>query len=85
MRRRPNPWILWPALIMGLLAGGLGWVVTDLVCRDPFLSDTGAGCPGWAALAAAVSFTAVTVGVAIVLVLVFRSIAEWRERRRATG
>jgi len=29
---------------------------------------------------AALSFIAVTIGVAVLLVLVFRSLAEWRER-----
>ena len=76
MRRLPNPWIAIPSLSIGLLAGILGWVVTDLSCRS---GDDGS-CPGWSAMLAAVSFVAVTLGVGLVLVLVYRSLAEWRER-----
>lgn len=79
MRRLPNPWIAIPALAMGLLAGTLGWVVTDVSCREP--GATTGGCAGWAALWAIIAFLAVTIGVALVLVLVYRSLAEWRERQ----
>ena len=75
MKRRPNPWIAIPALALGALAGVLGWVVTDVSCRQD-----GPGCPGWATLTSIVSFATVTVGVALVLVLVYRSLAEWSER-----
>jgi hypothetical protein len=81
MRRLPNPWIAVPSLLMGLLAAGLGWVVTDVSCRQPDLNGVVTPCNGWAALAALVSFVAVTVGVSVLLVLVYRSLAEWRERR----
>lgn len=74
--RRPNPWIALPSLLLGLLAGALGWLVTDVSCRQ---DDGGASCTGWAALVAALAFVGVTVGVALVLVLVYRSLAEWRE------
>jgi hypothetical protein len=79
MRRRPNPWIVLPSLALGLLAAALGWVVTDVSCRQPGV--TGAGCPGWSVFFAVLSFLVVTVGVAILLVLVFRSLTEWRERQ----
>jgi hypothetical protein len=59
---------------MGLLAAALGWVVTDVSCEG--------SCTGWAALWAVVAFVAVTAGVALVLVLVYRSLAEWREKSR---
>ena len=75
MRRRPNPWISIPSLLLGLLAGVLGWVVTDVSCRQ-----NGPGCPGWASLVSVIAFLAVTVGVALVLVLVYRSLAEWNQR-----
>jgi hypothetical protein len=84
MRRRPNPWIAVPALGLGLLAGALGWVVTDVSCRQPDASGGFTTCAGWAALVAVVSFLVVTVGVALVLVLVYRSIAEWRATQRKT-
>jgi hypothetical protein len=79
LRRRPNPWIAIPSLVLGLIAGALGWIVTDVSCRQP----TGGGgfttCYGWASLAAIVSFLVVTIGAGLVLVLVYRSLAEWRD------
>lgn len=80
MRRRPNPWIALPAVSLGLLAGALGYAVTDVSCRQPDLSGLAGPCPGWAVLAAGLSFLTVTAGVGLVLVLVFRSLTEWRER-----
>ena len=80
-RRTPNPWIAIPALALGLLAGVLGWVVTDVSCRQPDSAGAIGSCNGWSALFAIVSFLAVTIGVAVLLVLVYRSLAEWRERR----
>ena len=80
MRRRPNPWIAVPSLALGLLAGALGWVVTEVSCRQPDDAGGFTTCAGWAALAAILSFIAVTAGVALLLVLVYRSLAEWRER-----
>lgn len=79
MRRRPNPWVAIPSLALGLLAAALGWLVTDVSCRQPDGVGGFTTCAGWAALAAVVSFLAVTIGAALVLVLVYRSIAEWRE------
>ena len=81
MRRRPNPWIAIPSLALGLLAGALGWVVTDVSCRQPDGSGGFTSCLGWAALAAIASFVVVTVGVALILVLVYRSLAESKESR----
>lgn len=75
MRRVPNPWILIPSVTLGVLAGALGWVVTDASCRQ----GGGDPCNGWAAFVAAAAFVAVVVGVALVLVLVYRSLAEWRD------
>lgn len=81
MTRRPNPWIAVPALLMGVLAAALGWVVTDVSCRQPDSGGVVSPCNGWATLVASVSFVTVTIGVAVLLVLVYRSLAEWRERR----
>ncbi len=79
MRRFPNPWIAIPSVALGLLAGALGWVVTSVSCQQPDSTGQVSTCSGLAFAVAAVSFLAVMVGVALVLVLVFRSIAEWRE------
>ncbi len=81
MRRRwPNPWIALPALAFGALGGVLGWVVTDAACRQG-----GESCAGWATVVAVISFTGVVVGVALVMVLVYKSLAEWRERSTERG
>lgn len=86
MRRRlPNPWIAIPSLLLGGLAAALGWVVTDVSCRQPDAAGSVTSCNGWAALIASVAFLAVTVGTALMLVLVFRSLAEWRERQGSNG
>ena len=82
MRRRPNPWIAIPSVTLGLVAGALGWIVTDLSCRQPEAGGGFTNCVGWAAVVAIVSFLVVTIGAALVLVLVYRSLAEWREGSR---
>ena len=81
MSRRPNPWIVVPSLLLGLLAAALGWVVTDVSCRQPETGGVTGSCYGWAAAISIVSFLVVTVGVTLLLVLVYRSIAEWQQRR----
>ncbi|MDP9495163.1 MAG: hypothetical protein M3P87_07990 [Actinomycetota bacterium] len=81
MRRRPNPWIAIPALISGALAGVLGWIVTDVSCRSTDAAGNTSSCGGWATLVSIVSFLVVTVGVALILSLVYRSLAEWNEKR----
>lgn len=58
---------------MGLLAAALGWTVTYVSC-----GSTG-GCTLWAVVISLVSFIAVTLGTGLLLILVYRSIAEWRE------
>lgn len=82
MRRRPNPWIVIPSLALGLLAAVLGWLVTDVSCRQSDTVGVAGPCPGWSVLFSVVSFLVVTVGVAVLLVLVYRSLAEWQERRQ---
>lgn len=67
---------------MGLLAGALAWVVTEVSCRQPDASGLVSSCYGWAAFFGIVSFLGATIGVAVILVLAYRSIAEWREHRR---
>lgn len=78
MRQRPNPWIAVPSLLVGLLAGLVGWSVTDLSCRPGLNLDEGEGCPLLATSIGVVLFLATTIGIAIVLVLVYRSLAEHR-------
>lgn len=80
MRRLPNPWIAIPSFALGLLAGLLGFTVTDISCRQPDITGLTSPCLGWAVLVAIVSFLVVTAGVGLLLVLVYRSLAEWKER-----
>ena len=81
MRRRPNPWIAIPSVLLGFLAAALGYAVTDVSCRQPDITGVTAPCFGWSILVALASFLIVTIGVGLVLVLVFRSLAEWQEQR----
>jgi hypothetical protein len=77
--RFPNPWIAIPSLVAGFLGALLGWLITDISCQV----DTSAlakGCPGQATLVAVLAFVLTTVGMAVVMSLVSRSIAEWRDR-----
>lgn len=76
MKRRPNPWIAIPSLVAGSLAGLVGWAVTDLSCEPGLNLDEGSGCPVLATSVGVALFLATTIGIAIVLVLVYRSLAE---------
>jgi hypothetical protein len=69
-------------LILGLLAGTLGWAVTVISCGQPDGAGQVSSCNGWAFAVAVIAFVAVTVGVGLVLVLVYRSLAEWREKTK---
>lgn len=79
-RSRPNPWIAIPAVALGLLVGYLGWLVTDRSCRLDANTAIDAGCPVTAVIVGAVSLVGTIIGIAIVLSLVYRSIAEYRDR-----
>ncbi len=79
-RRLPNPWIAIPSLLVGLLAGFLGWAATDLSCTTSDPQGAVTPCPGWSWFVAIGAFLIVTVGMVLVLVLVYRSLAEWREK-----
>lgn len=80
MRRWPNPWIAVPSLLAGALAAWLGGTITAVSCRYQELDGTIVTCPGWTAAIAIGAFLTVTLGVAVVMVLVYRSLAEWREQ-----
>ena len=72
--RRPNPWVAVPALVAGALAGFLGWVITSLSC-----SSTGRSCMLTAVLVGLGSFIAAAIGMTVVVVLLYRSIAEQKK------
>ncbi|MFO7292016.1 MAG: hypothetical protein FWJ92_07260 [Actinomycetes bacterium] len=86
MKRRPNPWIVVPSLIAAAVAAWLGGTVAALSCRYGevggtlvTLCEVGGSNLAWTVTVAILSFLVVGIGMAVVLVLVFRSIAEWRE------
>jgi membrane protein implicated in regulation of membrane protease activity len=81
LTRRPNPWIVIPALVAGAIAAWLGGTITAVSCRYRDVDGTIVTCPGWTATVGVLSFLVVAVGVAVVMVLVYRSLAEWQEQR----
>lgn len=80
--RTPNPWIAVPSLLAGLISGWVGYVVTDVSCRVELPDGTIDTCPEWAIPVAIVAFLIATIGMAIVIVLVYRSLAEATERNQ---
>lgn len=83
MRRRPNLWIVLPALVSGLLAAWLGGTITAVSCRYQEADGSVVTCPGWTATIAVLSFLVIGAGVLVVMVLVLRSLAEWREQQKS--
>ncbi len=81
MRRLPNPWFLIPVVVAGAVGGIVGRTVAHVACTvDPDRFQEGVrGCPGWEIGTGIVAALVAMAGVAVVLVLVFRSIAEHRE------
>jgi hypothetical protein len=78
--RRPNPWIVTPSLLVGLLVGWLGWIATDISCKADQPAG-GPGCPGAATTIGIICFVGATIGLIVVLALTGRSIAEYRDQR----
>ncbi|HSJ29777.1 MAG TPA: hypothetical protein VLB67_16350 [Acidimicrobiia bacterium] len=74
----PNPWVAIPSLGAGTLGAWITYLVMDVSCR---VEVDGAieTCTGLAMTLAAAVFAVTTVGMAVVLVLVYRSIAEYRD------
>src|SRR5690606_1499370 len=82
VKRRPNPWIVVPSLIAAAVAAWLGGTVAALSCRYGevggtlvTLCEVGGSNLAWTVTVAILSFLVVGIGMAVVLVLVFRSIA----------
>ncbi len=78
MRRLPNPWFLVPSVVAGILGALLGKEIARVTCT--FGSDS-AGCPGFELGAAIAGGVTAFLGVAVVVNLALRSIAEWREHQ----
>lgn len=81
MKRRPNPWIVFPSLVSGGLAAWLGGTITAVSCRYQEADGTVVTCPGSTTVVAVLAFLGVGLGVAVVMVLVYRSLAEWRHQQ----
>jgi hypothetical protein len=79
-RRRlfPNPWVAIPALAAGGVGAWITYLVMDVSCRVE-IDGVIETCTGLAVALAAGVFAITTVGMAVVLVLVYRSIAEYRD------
>jgi hypothetical protein len=78
--RRLNPWIVIPAVLVGLLVGWLGWIATDVSCRAD-QAPGGPGCPLAATVVGIVCLIGATIGLTVVLALTGRSIGEYRTER----
>ncbi|MEX1005085.1 MAG: hypothetical protein WD990_09385 [Acidimicrobiia bacterium] len=74
----PNPWIAVPSLLLGALGAWVTYLVMDLSCRVE-VDGVAETCTGLATSLAALVFVLGTIGMAVVLVLVYRSIAEYRD------
>lgn len=82
--RRPNPWIAIPSLLAGVIAGALGWIVTTVSCTAEVQPGiAGDPCPIWASAFAVIGFVGGTIGMAVVVVLAFRSLAEHQAAQEA--
>ena len=81
MRRLPNPWFVIPVLLAGVVGAVLGREVARVTCT--FGSADSTGCPGLELMAGIVGGIVGLFGVGVMLVLAFRSIAEWREAQRS--
>lgn len=77
MKRRPNPYLLTVSLVIGVLIGWLGFVITNLSCRAEQPAPA-PGCPGAAWVVGIASFFVAGIGLLVVLGLTARSIAEYR-------
>lgn len=75
--RRPNPYLVTASLVIGLLVGWLGFVITNLSCRADQPAPA-PGCPVAAGVVGVGSFLVAGIGMLVVLGLTARSIAEYR-------
>lgn len=75
--RRPNLWIAVPVLLATVAGGAIGFQVTRVSC--------GGGCVPTSVGIGVLSAAAAFFGVGTVLVLAYRSIAEWREQQARGG
>jgi hypothetical protein len=79
-RKKPNPYLLVPSLVLGLLVGWMGFVITNISCRAEQPAPA-PGCPVTAALVGLGAFVLAAAGLLVVLALTARSIAEYRQQQ----
>jgi hypothetical protein len=72
MRRLPNPWIAVPTLLAAAGGGVVGYFVTDASCAPD-------GCPFAAGIIGTITALMTAAGVGLVIVLMLKSLVEWRE------
>ncbi len=77
---KPNPYLVIPSLVLGVLVGGMGFVITNVSCRAEQPAPA-PGCPLTAGLIGLAAFLVASVGLLVVLALTARSIAEYRQQR----
>lgn len=64
-------WITLPTSLAAAVGGTLGWTITQVACRP----DT---CVAWSLIVGLIGAAVAAMGVALVMVLVVRSLEEWR-------
>lgn len=74
-RRFPNPWVVIPVVVGGIIGGLIGWSVVSVGCRPSTCVAASVATGFLAGLATAA-------GVLVVVVLAIRSLAEWQEASR---
>jgi len=79
--RKLNPWIVIPAVSVGLLVGWLGWIATNVSCLADQAAPGGPGCPLAATIVGIICLIGATIGLTVVLALTGRSIGEYRGQK----
>lgn len=69
-----------PSLVLGVLVGWMGFVITNVSCRADQPAPA-PGCPLTASLVGIGAFIVASAGLLVVLALTARSIAEYRQER----
>ena len=85
MKRLPNPWFLVPAVAAAAVGAFAGRTIARVMCTiDPSQLEEGVRGCFWLELVLAFVVAVVAfAGVAVVLTLSFRSLAEWNELKDA--
>ncbi len=85
MKRYPNPWFFLPVVAAGVAGALIGRNFARVACLPVEADAVAAGCGGRELLWAVLGALGAAVGVAVVIVLAIRSLAEWRHYQRGEG